>query len=237
MNDFTVKYQCKILPYGTAATIAIAVAISINVTLICSFIGLHPFVSTAIMIALMFAAILFLSTEAVFTMNERSIERVLLSTNFLFKNKLQQSYSWNEVKSFKSGTDLGRFRGEFQFLQIKFRNGDEWKITDMYRERKEAYDAFLKLFLTQVSKHNSQVQDAPTPASYLFTQPTNEIKREKTFYQSVFGKLFTIVMGLFIGLIIFYGKGYMTASAVLKLNVVLIPGFFYLVYKSFIEDK
>lgn len=239
MNDFTVKYQCKILPFGTAATIAIAVAISINVTLICTYIGLHPLVSTAIMIALMFVAIIFLSSEAVFTINGHSIERVLLSSNFLFKNKIQRHYDWNEVKSFKSGSDLSRFRGEFQFLQVKFRNGEEWKLTDMYRERKEAYDAFLKIFLTQVNEHNSLLQnaEATVPETQSFTQPLYEIKREKTFYQSISGKLFTMVIGVFIILIIVYGKGYMTASAVLKLNVVLIPGFLYLVYKTFIEDN
>lgn len=239
MVDLQVKYNCKILPLGTFATVAIALNIAMSVMFVSIFIGLHAIISTVLMVGLLMLILMFLSSEATFTIKENSLERLVLSTNFLFKNKPAKTYTWNDVRTYKNGTDKGRYRGEFQYLEIKFRNGDEWKIADMYGERKEGFDNFLRHFLVQVNKHNEQThrtETAPTAAKVNEEKPM-EIKREKTFYESVFGKIFTIALGIFIVLLIIYGKGFMNGSATFKLNFVLIPGFAYMFYRTFISSK
>lgn len=239
MVDLQVKYNCKVLPFGTIASVAIALNISMGVMFVTIYMGLPAIVSTVLLVGLLFLIIMFLSSEATFTIRENSLERLLLSSGFLFKNKPEKRYSWNDVKGYKNGTDRGKYRGEFQYLEIKFRNGDEWKITDMYGERKEGFENFVRYFLAQVNKHNEQTHrtEPPLSTANVNTPKQMEIKREKTFYESIFGKVFTIALGVFIALLLVYGKSYMNGSATFKLNFVLIPGFAYLFYRTFISKK
>ena len=109
----------------------------------------------------------------------------------------------------------------------------------MYGERKEGYDNFLRHFLSQVNNYN-QLQSSTELTTSTIQTSTNklqQIKREKTFYESNFGKIYTIALGIFIVLLLVYGKEFMNGSATYKLNAVLITGFAYLFYRTFFSKK
>ncbi|MBK6275335.1 MAG: hypothetical protein IPF58_11890 [Saprospirales bacterium] len=239
MVDLQVKHNSKTLPLGTFASLSIALSIALGTMYTSVFIGLHPIVSTVLMVGLLILVLYFLSCEATFTIRENKLERLLLSSNFLFKNKVERTQNFSDIISYKNGTDKGKYRGEFQYLEIKFRNSEVWKISDMYGERKEGYDNFLRHFLSQVNNYN-QLQSSTELTTSTIQTSTNklqQIKREKTFYESNFGKIYTIALGIFIVLLLVYGKEFMNGSATYKLNAVLIPGFAYLFYRTFLSKK
>ena len=70
MVDLQVKYNCKILPLGTFATVAIALNIAMSVMFVSIFIGLHAIISTVLMVGLLMLILMFLSSEATFTIKE-----------------------------------------------------------------------------------------------------------------------------------------------------------------------
>lgn len=241
MVDLQVKYNCKVLPFGLLGTVSIAVSIAMSITFISTFLGANAIFTTVVMVGLMYLVILFLSTEATFTIRENGLERMLLSSNFIFKHQLEKRYAWENIKAYKNGTDKGRYRGEYRYLEIKFRNGDEWKITDMYGERKDTYTNFLDFFLKQVELFNqtnkvtvlSKMETAHSPVSSPQKQLT--IERKKTFYESIWGKIFTVSLGFFILALLIYAKSYMSATSLFKMYCVLIPGFMYMFYRTFIN--
>lgn len=234
-----IKYTCKVLPLGIAVSVAIALGVGMSIVFFTTYISIHPIIATILMVLSMFLCIYFLSSDATFYLSELELNRILLANNFIFKNNKAQAFTWNDIKSYKTGKDLGRYRGEYQFLNINFKNGVQWKITDSYGEQLEAYNNFLNYFKTQVQLHNENTSSraiAETPKQKVNTILT-EIKKEKTFYDSIFGKLFTIGIGIFIVALITVGRSYLTSAAKLKLFVVLIPGFLYILYRTFLEKK
>ncbi len=146
------------------------------------------------------------------------------------------TYNWSDVKGYKNGTDKGRYRGEYEYLEIKFKNGNDWVLNDMYGTRKDEFCSFLTCFLAQVEKYNYSLQTAaPAGADSKRTTDYTPILRRKTIFETIWGKLFTVSLGIFILLVIRFGLPYMGATSFFKLGVVIIPGFLYMAYRVFIR--
>jgi len=238
MTNPSAEYACKILPLGSVASVAIAVSISLSVMYIGIFAGIPVTVNVILFVGSLILLLRFLTTFATFTISENKLLRTLNTTTFLTKKRKEEHYEWKDVKAYKYGTDKGRYRGEFQFLEIQFRNGDVWKITDMYGEGKKEFTLFLNYYLDCVRQFNSEHKAQPSAATIQSdTSPVKEaelfIKRKKTFYESIWGKVFTVLLGVFILLIILFAGPYMSGFSVFKLYVVLIPGFLYMAYRTF----
>lgn len=239
MQSLEIKYTCKILPFGIVASIAITVGIGMAILFTLISFNLPVIVTTVLMVVVMYACLYVISSEASFYLTNKELSRNLLSNNFLFKNQKEKTYTWQDVKAFKEGVDKGRYRGEYQFIDIKFKNGDQWKITDMYGERKEDYDLFVAYFRKQVNLFNEQIHNVVASEKTPTKKPTSStfIKKEKTFYETLFGKIITLLIGVMILLLLTKGKPYLTSSAKMKLFIVLIPGFFYMFYRTFLQNK
>ncbi|HNY54125.1 MAG TPA: hypothetical protein PKI86_00800 [Chitinophagales bacterium] len=242
MTKPSVEYACKVLPLGNAASIAIVVSISLSVMYIGIFTGIPVTVNIILFVGSMFLLLNFLTTYATFTISENKLLRTLNSTNFLTKNAKAKEYEWKDVKAYKNGIDKGRYRGEFQFLEIKFRNGDEWKITDMYGEGKKDFTLFQQYFIENVEAFNSEhkIQPPSSAVKKMGTSIPDEglfIKRRKTFYETIWGKIVTVLLGIFILFIFLFARPYMNGFSVFKLYFVLIPGFAYMAYRSFVKTE
>lgn len=242
MTKPSVEYACKILPLGNVASIAIVVGISLTIMYIGIFIGIPVTLNVILFVGSMFLMLNFLTTYATFTITENKLLRTLNSTNFLTKNVKSKEYEWRDVSAYKNGTDKGRYRGEFQFLEIKFRNGEKWKITDMYGEGKSDFKLFLQCFSENVEAFNNEHKKLPPAASMntdVLSMPEQDlfIKRNKTFYESILGKIITVLLGIFILLIFLFARPYMNGFSIFKLYFVLIPGFAYMAYRAFIKTE
>ena len=240
LSDASKTYNCKILPYGTLATIAIILSISFPLMYAGIFLGIPVLINVLLFVGSIYLLLNKFSAQATFVISNKNLQRTLHTTSFLFKNVLHEEFAWNQVKSFKSGTDKGKYRGEFQFLEIKFSNSSVWYISDMYGERKPDYDEFLSAFSEQVKQfnHDNKTPQQPSAASTASLPAENKrIEREKTFYETIWAKLFTIVLGVFIVIVFLFAGPYMSASSVFKMNFVLLPGFAYMFYRSFIKKE
>lgn len=241
MSGNEIEYKCKILPYGNFASLAFGLNIAMVILFIGIYIGLPTIVNTILLVGVMFLIFTFISNDATFTLSQSALTKTLEEKNFLFKNKPQVSFFWSDIKSYKQGTDKGKYRGEIEYLEIKFTNGEVWKITDMYGERKAGFDAYVSFFLAAENKINSSIGTniklETTERKSNTSTFTNEfIVREKTFYETIFAKIFTIVLGIIIVVIFTFGYSLNTTSW-FKLIVVLIPGFFYMAYRTFIKKQ
>lgn len=239
MSGILVKYNCRILPFGIWASVAIACGIALNVMYVLIYFDAPEMLSTVALVGLIALIIYLLMSEATFTITDKTIERNLSSKSALFRKNSNKIYTWNDIKSYKSGTDKGRYRGEYQFVTIYFKNGDTWEFNDNYGEQSIAFGAFLTVFLEKTKQHNEQAQRSKQEATAsIHTEvPVLEIERKKTFYETIFAKILTIVFIVFIVAIYVYGKNYMSATSYFKLYIILIPGVAYMYYRTFLSSK
>jgi len=243
MSEKQIEYTCKILPLGNFVSLAIVLSISMSLMFIGTFTGLPVWLNVILLVGSMYFLLDYLSSYALFSISETNLTRNVLSDKSIFHKSKQKSYAWNNVLGFKNGTEKGKYRGEYQFLEIKFKNGDVWNATDMYGERRQDYTIFLNTFLEMVHIHNektklqipSQPSTMPINAGIPTEKSNHVITREKTFYETIYAKLFTIVLGIFIVSLLFNYSAYLNGSSIFKLIAVIIPGFIYLVYRSFIK--
>lgn len=237
MSGNEVEFKCKILPYGIIASLIFGLNIAMAILFAGIYMGLPTIVNTILLVGIMFLIFSFISNDATFKLSQLSLTKILEEKNFLFKNKPQVSFLWSDVKSYKQGTDRGKYRGEVEYLEIKFSNGDVWKVTDMYGERKEGFKEYEAYFLKSVNKINASISSDIIPETTQTNLDTNTlndvlIKREKTFYETIFAKIFTILLGVFIAVIFTFS---LSPTSLFKLIVVLIPGFIYMFYRTFIK--
>lgn len=243
MSEKQIEYTCKILPFGNFVSLAIVLSISMSLMFIGTFTGLPVWLNVILLVGSMYFLLDYLSSYALFSISETTLTRNVLSDKSIFHKSKEKSYTWNNLLSFKNGIEKGKYRGEYQFLEIKFRNGDVWNATDMYGERRQDYTIFLNAFMEMVHIHNektklqipSQPSTTPVNASIPTVKSNYVITREKTFYETIYAKLFTIVLGIFIVSLLFNYSDYLNGSSIFKLIAVIIPGFIYLVYRSFIK--
>lgn len=236
-----IEYSCKTLPFGTLASVMIAMNVGLIFVFATAYTTLNPIISTILMVSAMALVLYILSSETVFYIDGSGLSRKVLSKNFALQFQKDKYYQWSDVQSFKNGTDKGKYRGEFQFLEINFKNGDSWKLTDMYGERIVAYNQFLTTFLSIVNVQNESRKMQPTTkvtASAIPTtlEATELIQRKKTFYETIYAKLFTIAIGVFLFIILTKGIAYLNNSSIFKIGLVIVPGFLYLAYRSFIKN-
>ena len=110
----------------------------------------------------------------------------------------------------------------------------------MYGEKQAEFTPFLQFFLANVNRFNQEKKEEiylshPHTATEKERIIPNAIERKKTIYESVFGKIFTVLLGFVIILFLVYGLPYMGIPSLLKLYIFLIPGFFYMAYRVFIK--
>lgn len=239
MSGKEIEFKCKILPYGVYTSLIFGLNIAMVILFIGIYIGLPTIVNTVLLVGTMFLIFMFISNDATFTLSQSGLTKTLEEKNFLFKNKPQVAFLWNDIKSYKQGVDNGKYRGEIKYLEIKFNNGDVWKITDMYGERQEGFDAYVSFFLTSVDKINLGISSNYNAQN--ISQESNQnlssglfIERKKTFYETIYAKIFTLLLGILIAVILSF-KSYLDITSWIKLSVVLIPGFAYMVHRSFIK--
>lgn len=228
-----VQYSCKVLPLGNWFSIGVTMTISLWILFIGIFAHLPVWLLVSGILGFMFYVVSVLSCIATFSLTSSYLQRTLENPGFLLRKKAFSHYDWGDVKGYKNGTDRGRYRGEYEYLEIKFKNGDEWVLNDMYGAKKAEFRLFLSNFLAQAENYNQAIQ--PSEASHKTPVSVTAIEREKTIYETIWGKLFTILLGIFILTVIAFGLPYMGSTSYFRLAVVIIPGFLYMAYRVFIR--
>jgi hypothetical protein len=209
-------------------------------------IYLHPFIAVAALLGGIYVSLMFMTGASEFTLNPNGISRQIATSLKLGKNKSpkQDFFKWSQIQWFKEGTDRGRYSAEYRFLTVHFKNGTEWMITDNNGVRKADFEVFLDTFKKLVAEYNALAAASPAASASSADQQTSTkapelIRQRKTFYETIWAKAFTVLLGFFIAGIIFlmFTTSYVGATSMFKLFVVLIPGFIYMWYRVFREKK
>lgn len=245
MSVNNLEYTCKILPLGNLASLAIAVNFSMILMFIGIFSNLPVWLIVFVLVSSMFLLLNYLTSMAMFSISDNYLSREILSDRFIFKKMQHKKHIWNNILSYKNGTNTGGYRGEYQFLEIKFKHGEVWYITDMYGEKEQDFMIYINAFLKMVDSYNNKTPEAiPSQPSattinteHLKENKNNIITREKTFYETIYAKLFTIAIGIFLVFVLLNFRAYLNGGSIFKIVVVIIPGFIYMAYRSFIKKS
>lgn len=183
-----------------------------------------------------------LGGETIYTISEKGISR---NVKPLLLKKIgitrEQSYVWSDIDWYKSGTDMNREMREFRYLTIKFKSsGTKWKISDK-NKNDTAFETFHNAFIKIVEAYDQSVETvgARMAAEGKVFEKTG-IKKKKTFYETVWAKGFTsLITILLLSLIAFYylNSEFMSPSNLIRLLVVVVPGWVYLIIRVFIRKK
>ena len=247
-----VSYTCRITPLGKLPTLAIAFGIGMTGMYIAIFLSLPVWAIMLGMLGSMYGIMFLLTKEAEFVLGKNEISRLFNGEVKRFNTDQEKTYLISQIGSYQSGSDRGRYRGEFQYLRIYFVTGEQWELTDMYGERKAAYDAFLRAFLDKVEGHNRKIQTPQTdvaampeavvspPGQKASSRQEWAIERRKTFYEKPIAKVMTLLLTVFVGALMYFllrNPKYIQPTHYFKFVVVLLPGIGYLWYRVFGEKR
>lgn len=241
------EYRCKASVYPPGMTLAILTGVGLSLMFALMFI--HPLVAVIAMVGSMYAMMGFITGPSLFTIDVNGITRELNTTLGMRKDRKPriEHFGWDQLQWFKEGRDKGRFSAEYQYVTVHFKNGVEWMITDNNGVRQAEFAAFRDRFLQLVNDYNQRVAPAPAPTEAVqpvvpdtaTTRAAAPIQQRRTFYETIWAKLFTIALGAVIVFFIFLlvTTNYVGPTGVFKIFVILIPGFFYMWYRVFREKK
>lgn len=186
--------------------------------------------------------------KGAYSIDEKGISKSMTSYIQLgaFSNKLNESFSWSQVKSYKTGKDLNRSLNEYEYLEVRLPGGRIWQITN--KANANEFSAFRDAFLqyaqginSEASKQNMQTEPAAPHIAqqadtHLTMHASEPIKREKSFYEKPIARFFLwamvlVVVGV-VGFIIIHPQT-ISGATLFRLCFVLIPGTVYLFYRVY----
>lgn len=238
------EYRCEASVYPPGMTLAILTGVGMPLMFATMFI--HPVVAVVVLVGSMFAMMKFITGPALFTIDEQGITRELNTTLGFSKDRKPriEHFGWDKLQWFKEGRDRGRFSAEYQYVTVHFKNGTEWMITDNNGVRKAEFEVFRTEFLALVNGYNQRVAPAPVHTEATVpvvpeTATAPPIQQRRTFYETVWAKVFTVALGALIVFFIFLmlTTNYVGLTSIFKIFVILIPGFGYMWYRVFREKK
>lgn len=166
-----------------------------------------------------------------------------LSLSFKRKERIW-FHSWNEIKSFKCGKDMNRSLQEYEYLWIRFNGGSAWQITNQKNDSE--FQQFKNNFIRIVRQLNKEAEDYSvttgknldtfSPSAHL----THPIRQKKTFYETVWAKIFVWLMVAFItGISIVFIKDpqLLSSHSFFRIIYIIIPGIGYILYRVYWKRK
>lgn len=200
----------------------------------------------------MFAVKYWYSGDAEFKIDGKGIyKHVKPKLRYKYTNYVYDKFfAWDEVKSYKTGSDMKRSLEEYEFLEINLPHNETWQINNA--SNKGIFNLFKYEFLNTIEQLNLQndkqivhhsKRNVPLAVNSIdrekkssHTQPT--IERKRTFYESPWAKAFLWFMGiiivLFIMIFLMYPQ-YANGLRIFQLLFIIIPGWVYIYYRLYFK--
>lgn len=216
------------------------------------FLGLPVVVSIVALLVPMFLIVGYTSGKTEYIIDSLFLEKKL--NTFFGNRRIDKQYTWNEVSSFKEGKDMNRSYEEYSFIEINFKDWTTWQITDQVD--KAGFEKFREVFLQAVQQRNEPATEtssaqATVAAAHVsaVSQSANKpqaatanhlIIQKKTFYETVWAKVFFWAMALFVSGIwgfLLVNPQYRSFTTGFRITFVIIPGLLYLYYRIYVKRK
>ncbi len=186
-----------------------------------------------------------LTAKATYTLNESGVSRILKPNLFesFWSKRIHTHLHWNEIESYVIGSDATRGLQEYNYLTIKSSN-HKFSINDKNGDVK-GFDNFKNTFVKFATSYNANIvkghlnKEVTENSSKASTLDEKPIKREKSFYETLFAKILTIFfVFLSVALLLFLIQtGNTRISNWFRFLILIIPGTLYMVYRVFVEKK
>ena len=224
-----------------AATIAMATAVGLGAMMPVTMLGAHVFAAMGALLGGIRLVLGIFSGKVSFRLTETGLHREFrpFLSAFMGSKTHAQFFPCDSITSFKRDRDFSRSMKETEFLKISLRDAPfTILITDQVNA--EGFTRFADAFVAQVENLNRK-RTVPLLPPSVGTTPVKSpplIRRKKSFYETVFAKLLTILF-LFssVALVLAVFSGEARWTYVIKLGIVILPGTAYLVWRVFIKKK
>jgi hypothetical protein len=221
-------------------------------------IGVHPYMSVALLLGGILLVFGYLIGKVQYTLNKDGVQQQIrrFIPYFLHKKVQLRFFTWKQIQSYKNDTDRMRSGKEYEFLKLYLNTspGEIW-ITDQHDAI--GFQQFKEAFLNYIrddnnwAKSTSQVsigepnmlmetnESIPGRKSQIPEQPgvqplTRHIRERKGFYKTAFAKFITIFFTL-ITLFLIWNMSYhgMRFNNWYKVMYVILPGTVFMLYRVF----
>lgn len=164
---------------------------------------------------------------------------------YLKKKEETRFIKWEQIKSFKNDTDFSRQVKEYEYIKLYLNTPPrEIWITDQIDP--VGFNVFNSAFLLKMQEFTPQPQAENEAtisySSFKNVQPSSSIKpiikQKKSFYNTVFAKVITLLFVAVSLSIAWFGiiNG-MRLTNWFRLGIILIPGTIYMVYRVFVRSN
>lgn len=247
-----------------AVLVYVMMSAGMTAMMITIFLGAPVVVSMVALMGPMFLVVGFTSGRTQYMLGPEYLEKRIVT--FFGARRIDKKYTWSAVKNFKEGEDMNRSLEQYKYIEVNFYGGETWQITD--QKDKLTYPIFKQVFLQGVETYNSgnsltdtkpaysspvsvtpstpdkavNTTSAPlhtvTKATGKTLPPLTKIERKKTFYETIWARVFFWAMALLTSAIAGFmvlNPGYMSGSIAFKVSFVIIPGMGYLYYRVYVK--
>lgn len=180
--------------------------------------------------------------ETTYTLYENGLQQNI-KTYILFKvlNRTKVRFIlWETIRSYKSDIEVGKSMKEYEYLKLKLRKSP-FKIWITDQIDRHGFVTFRDDFIDKVEEYNynhSKNKNLESTTVVKASEPHSDekarIENTPSFYGTLASKILTV---FFVGLVVaiqYYANNIgLSPGSSFKLNVVLIPGTAYLIYRTF----
>lgn len=206
-------------------------------------LGANSIVTMVIFLCSIYLSIALIAGDTEYTISKSGVKRKVSTMLQKFTGiTKEENFTWKDIEWYTIGSDLNRSMKEYNYLSIKFKGiGNQWNINDSQSNGNnflEFREAFVKLVEAYNIAEQPIAARAAKPEEPVLKSPS--IKRKKSFYETFFAKVFTIATGLFIAALFtfyFLHPEYLKGTHVIRISIVILPGFSYLYYRTFVKKS
>lgn len=212
-------------------------------------LGLHPFISVAMFIAVIYGGFQLVTGKVVYTVTAEGLTKDVtpnLLKNFWNKQRFQ-FYSWDQINSFRSGTDTDRSLEQFDYLTIRTRKGkleintkkgdrnNFREFETVFRQYAGAVNAGV--LRTETTSSEIPAGQAPTTATAETGAGRHTIREKPDFYKTPFAKVLTVCfilmfIGIFALMIVLENT---RLANIFRLTFIILPGVLYMTWRAFLK--
>ncbi len=179
-------------------------------------VGFPPPLAVVLMLGALYVGLRRLAGTARYTLVGDRVERHYIS--FSGHAERRDVRRLPDLTSWKFDHTVSRGFQKYEYLELDAADGPRWVVTS--RQDAAGFSAFKEAFVAALAREQLQGGDVPV--------------QRLSYYRTWYGRAMTLCFAvLAAGLVIATGGGFVAATGIVKLGLLIIPGSVYLLWRSF----
>ncbi|WP_416438464.1 hypothetical protein [Phnomibacter sp. MR] len=224
-------------------SIFIIMQISMGAMFFPIIVGAPIWISAGVLFASIFLSIGLLAGHCSYSLHPQGITQQIRSFSWMpvFKKTTVRHFSWQDIQTYKMGSDLSRSMEQYNYLYISVRRFPyQLRLSD-HQWDKQAFLHFVQAFEAQVTaqatQQKSPISTSSSSNTVLDAAPNMSIKRKPSFYERPIAHVVFWILAIGSGLLAWFMTEYELTQAryLNRFSVIIIPGLSYFAYRLYIK--